>query len=486
MTIQTPGNPTNAKQWELYRIELVFFNSRDNRWQLFQETTSPPDNVRSPQGFYRRQIYSMLKDMRQVFKLQFADKRDATGNVIQTPFQSASITNQRPVEINLGPLLDGLDHANATNEARKVIVDNVRDSWKAEGLGNTSNVDYLLHSIEHGRRKRCELTYTEALDLMTCLPFLRHWDIYGSIDPFHKDFAARHPNFVLTPFFTYKILVRPPATPMANCETLLNYNVDLEFPGSTPIQPFYTFCRDVADLASPEAQWYACYGHLVDQIQFALAAPAQDRKVMVAAYQLRVCGWDHYLQLYFRRIDGMDATAGELAKALTMLGGVFTRTTILKECLREFLVQIRIAAFQGYVSDEIGRQSLPDSTEEIPGWVGEFFCKHAHNLVQVDWMRCADKWFGYPPAGGDQTPMWGVLPEPPPEHDVQDYRKVLVWSEPNIEAWTPWEKRYSLDFENVLDPVFAGTSRQRLQEQFEWLTARIETMVQMIKVLKRI
>ena len=71
---------------------------------------------------------------------------------------------------------------------------------------------------------------------------------------------------------------------------------------------------------------------------------------------------------------------------------------------------------------------MPKLKNEIAEWVGRFFCKHAHNLVQVEWMRCADKWFGYPMPELDQTPMWDSIGEPKNArkrgyHVVKIYRK---------------------------------------------------------------
>ncbi len=295
--------------------------------------------------------------------------------------------------------------------------------------------------------------------------------------------------------FTYKISI-PQLRPIdTNCEQLLGYAVDLDFPNADYTGSFYKFCRNIPELISPEARWYACYGHLVDQIQFGLAASNVTKVTFVAAYPLRICGWDHYLQLYFRRSDGRNATAKDLSDDLAGVGDFCDNRkennlgmTILKECLREFLMQIRIAAFQGYVSDEIvGLETpLPKSEDEIARWVGEFFCKHAHNLVQVEWMRCADKWFGYPEPGADQTPMWRSIGEPQNARKRRGYHVVPVRRNPNIRALVPWEKHYTTKFRGALDPVFAGTSRQRLEEQLEWLMRRVINRQQAIRLLNKI
>ena len=193
MTINNSGNNANGRRWEVYRFELVFFNSRENRWQLFQESTNQLTQPTGPQGFYRRQIYSMLKDMRDVFRRKFKD----------TIFACASPANPS-VTVDLTGLGEGFATSKAENCDRQAIVKDIRSSWKAEGLENAPKVDSLLHAIEQATYGKCYLQYHEALGLMTCLPFRRPWDIYGRIDAFQPDFLNLAP-VLNTPFFTLSL-----------------------------------------------------------------------------------------------------------------------------------------------------------------------------------------------------------------------------------------------------------------------------------------
>ena len=343
------GNNTNGRRWEVYRFELVFFNSRENRWQLFQESSKELRPPTGPQGFYRRQIYSMLRDTRAVF-----DRKFKNTNFACTPLAS------RPVMVNLATLgTTGFTASDAKNPDRQQIVKDIKTSWKAEGLEG-KNVINLLDAIEQGTYGKYELTSQEALDLMTCLPIRRPWDIYGRLDAFQPDYRDLPPVKRNISHFTYKISIPDSRGPQAHCEKLLGYAVDLDFPKGNHAGPFYKFCRDIdpKNQKKREAQWYAYYGHLVDEIQFGLAASENYKKeTFVSAYPLRICGWDHYLTLYIRPLDGRDATATDLTNDLAAAESKYKEShlgmTILKECWREFLVQIRIAAFQGYVSDEI-------------------------------------------------------------------------------------------------------------------------------------
>src|ERR1017187_7781738 len=56
-----------SPKWEVYRFELVFLNSKENRWQLFQELPQLQDVRPKAQGVYGRQIYLMLRNVRSFF-----------------------------------------------------------------------------------------------------------------------------------------------------------------------------------------------------------------------------------------------------------------------------------------------------------------------------------------------------------------------------------------------------------------------------------
>jgi len=313
------------------------------------------------------------------------------------------------------------------------------------------------------------------------------------------------------------------------CERLLGYNVDLDIAIYQKIQddkkgfftcidkpyPYYKFCRDIEDITGKEAQWYTVYGHLIDMIQFGIAEEVNEhektssshnktcKETFIIIYNIRACGWDHYLQIYVKKhiastpdintISKVDVKNNELEKLglkelgddLVKLGGIFLPESrfpmnVFKESAREYLIQIRISAFQYYVSNDIKDIPKNVTPNDLKKWIGDVFCRHAHNLVQLVWIRCEDDYFGYPLPGSNQTPDWQVIKEKDKQkliesskEDDKDHCRIISHSNPLIKAWIPWEDKYSALDNGALKPLLWGTSTQRLIDQYQWLCDKI-------------
>jgi hypothetical protein len=495
----------NHVKWEAYRFELVFFNSQENRWQLFQELSKSQEFQAALQdevthkgltdekskvtagGLYRQQIHSLLKGTRAFFNEIFDFKNG------RNVFACSPVQQSAEISIDLEDLRSGLGVAKATKEMISSIIKEIRVSLKNEGVNESDGIKALLDSIELGKYGIHHLKWYEAMDLLTCLPFRRHWDIYGSLDdddfpgPLkrksvpYQDFQAQvatypHDGIASTGvilhsnvdssdsyhessrFVSYKISIenygRARRPTRSLCERFLGYEVELEIPELSYIGPFYRccnsrnigFCKDVKAQDREEAVWYACYGHLVDKLQFGLAAGSfgSNKQTYVVALPFRVCGWNHYLQLYIRPGNSHpntteELTAAQLSKDFSeyyegcVLGDIpktksanlngFIKTiyenitklanehpgnatmpkyesfsTRLNDCLRpnltgialarerlgELLLQIRIAAFQWYINNFIQNINL-DKSCLCPF---ELFCRYAPNLARVDGIKC--------------------------------------------------------------------------------------------------
>jgi hypothetical protein len=205
---------------------------------------------------------------------------------------------------------------------------------------------------------------------------------------------------------------------------------------------------------------------------------------------IRICGYDHFLQIYWRPNGAeaeLQATLRDGAACFKALFdqslGTTTKVRVmvpLKESLRELFVQMHLAAFQHHVlADLRGR-----TTEEglSAGETDRLFYLHAPNLVRMDEMLLpnGEGWYHYMSNRSDGRGP--IMDSWVYEQKADESSKIQTKSRPNhiaslkvisgeLKVFLPWEE----DFDGPLDHLFRGSSEDRLQEQYEWLrrTVRI-------------
>ncbi len=475
------GKAEPPTKWEVYRFELVFFNSNENRWQLFQEHSSGSTSSRQwLAGFYRIHIEAMLRSVREAIAVMAKDKPGTF--TCDDPAQSAD-NDDEPLLIDFSKLGKGFKRLAIDDDLGSKMVQKVRESLRHQGFDLNPLEDILsqIENIRHQGPKQAGLNRAGALQLLSALPFSRHWELPGrlffpkiSVDS-SGDPEASEVN-LKTRLFACRLKYFDPKEKadwdIFKAEQALGYQVGIDLAGvrkrnDESINPksYYAF---VGDVEKDEQKWYGFYGLLQDALQRALASKQQRKgkdpsEVYLIAYPLRICGWDHLLHIWVRTTSSEALTAADLLQDWRTLG-YFTKKgddlNIFKECLREYLVQTRIAAFQSFASRHLMKQRECN--------VGHSFCMHAHNLVRVDWLQYDDAMYGYPltqksPHEHDPTPAWANLSEGSERFDKRNCHVLIVRESPTkIRGYAPWDD----SFARPLNSLFKGTSHQRMIEQF--------------------
>jgi hypothetical protein len=219
-------------QWEIYRFELVFFNSRYGHWQLFGEKQGEDEGRTSDRAsFYRQEIQSLLRSVRNAFynesTLGVANGARSRMRVVDLPregIRSSKIgvkfsealkrrrgeLTQRSIDLTLNALVEY--YVRRTEE--EALPPSVADRL-------TSFIRNIL-SAERESKEEVELTLSEALDLLSIVSPLEEWDVFGSAE------KATHrvwKNGEWRRLFAYKISY--PAMPKG---TLPRENEDMGYP----------------------------------------------------------------------------------------------------------------------------------------------------------------------------------------------------------------------------------------------------------------
>ncbi|MGH8646654.1 MAG: hypothetical protein ACREX4_20240, partial [Gammaproteobacteria bacterium] len=486
-------------QWEIYRFELVFLNPEENRWQMFQEavsqsggsTASQPGTASQPnQGggendvgaTYRKQAQELLTWVREA----------VTKEIHRSPH--SKITARKTldmVNINVTAMKEQLKRlcSDDFDKFIKRAITTTENTLESQGLSAGPFKD-LFNAISDGTGRQyplIPLKQTDALNLVSAMFVAREWDIFGRLSfPISQE-TKENPATVGT--FAYSIVYpgEKNAENSTNAETALGYQVCLYLAGTRQLkatgQSYYRVCSDVNEL---EQSRYCFSGRLLDALHSGLAgkdvAELPKGRFHVRCFPLRICGYDHFLQIYLRPTNGV--TGGLDRYVASDIPELFERNyvngkppktyIVLKECLRELLVQMHIAVFQHHVAQELARYARALKFHEVD----EIFCRHAPDLVRVEWVEITrskkTKCFCYDRASNDpfEPKTWrewednqlsGTLRG---EGNGSDHIASFVsWDKMKdpptptgrINAYVPWED----DFRGSLEPLFRGTGQQR-------------------------
>ena len=513
------------------RFELVFLNPEENRWQMFQET----DGESWDGAMYRSQAQHLLSSVRKAFRARCVEFTKSLGpKATQRP--ASLIDLDCALEKKIGAsgakykgqhltAINCLDSGNVEkkniridiNEFRKVLN---RACTKGDtrvfdfgahlsAIGNQLNEIVRLEKIPESPHLRVfaalrdqleEITLTrdEALSLVSTLFIARHWDVPGKFS-FPDEVRSQTndvPCAAAVPVFSYSICYRrgAPTRKKTDAEHALDYEVDVQVVGAKKCpgvwEPYFELCHDPNE--PEETFWYSFYGFLIDSVNSNLSGPnlvkGEKERVHIVCLPLRICGYDHFLQLYFRLDDPeveavWDADLSDLTMA-ALLDKAYPdhrgrKTTVpfrtlLKECLRELLVQIHIAAFQHYVLDDLKRRKEPKLEKQV----GEIFGQHAPNLVRLSRISLSEICFQYCDDPERPFMRWRrqgndpfiSLPSTAQIASKPHWSRIADETAGCVVADIPWEGF----LEGALNPLFLGTGRQRLIEQYQWVVRQIE------------
>ena len=167
--------------WDIYRLEFAFYDRDSHRWQLFQEGV---DGVTDTVSRHRTQIESVLSSLRK-----------ALAAVPEgTPFtrvdrERHSLETNSAITLSLAKILE---EATTHPQIWQSYVDELIKSARHDALLDTKvcqtegckTLADLLQKIRDWPKNptgNISLAPRDACLLISLLPILRHWDLYGAI-----------------------------------------------------------------------------------------------------------------------------------------------------------------------------------------------------------------------------------------------------------------------------------------------------------------
>ena len=479
-------------KWRIYRMELIFLNPEEYRWQVFQYWPSSPENSNEPtrrvgEAIYRTQAQQLLHWVYEAAKHGFADPLP----IPEVKINTATIWKT---------MLDRIEGDSPSDKAKKLrqrlddVYEHVRKICRNEGIPR-QHVQIIKKIAPKGGI--IELGAREALDLVSALYVAHDWDVWGRLAFPAKTTGNAEPSVQANPArlgsFSYVI-----DYPEGTAENLLGYPVDLLCAAGTRLPPknpsdrlkedldaidisrakfgdlagFRDYFEHCNSIKKSQHDTYRLYGYLIDEIAQDIA---DETTIFIRCFPLRICGYDHFIQILLQPTEPLPKDRGiDLPKvfanpAKDALPGELPELLILKECLREMIVQMHIAAFQRAVLEELDDPDIV-TPRDLPE-ARELFANHAPNLVRMDRIWVNGHAYTYAPEGKLRFDRWMRIEDGDDNwlhfNDAGDDDRFLRMK-CGICAHIPWEE----DFKG-LSALLGGTGKMRLEEQWEWLEGAI-------------
>lgn len=341
------------------------------------------------------------------------------------------------------------------------------------------------------------LTSPQALDLVSALYVAHDWDVWGRLAFPLKAEGDQWPiNAARLGSFSYVI-----DYPDENADNILGYRVDLLCAAGTRIPPknivhrkpvdwsgiyasyakfgpmaeYGDYFRHCYDVEKAQRDSYRLYGHLIDQVARSVA---DQRTIFIRCFPLRICGYDHFIQVLLKPNEAVsiEDCGIDLPKVFSNpekgdTSGKPPELLILKECLREMIVQMHVAAFQRAIVAELENSGSDDLGE---AFAIDLFARHAPNLVRMTrvWVNGNGYGYTYASAADSEPEEWVRTVEADDnweEFGDEENDKRFLTMTCGIRAHVPWEG----DFE-PLSALLGGTGKMRLEEQWDWLGGAIK------------
>jgi len=236
---------SSRTRWWIYRFELAYFNPRYQRWALFQENPAIFTLAEHPMtelARHRVQVQAVLKSVRSAFQSIPRGTRfgvrplpEITKKPLPLVFGPPSIAHR--ISSSFGP--------DPKNTWQPILAEYSR-LLADEGVSATSpDLPQLFAELANWTaftapypEWRKDITPLSALQLLSILPILPHWDLWGI---FHADLR----------WSTTPITAAVPCASRAPVPTLLHLAAQLD-------QPFYAahlkYPRDQHPASSPECR----------------------------------------------------------------------------------------------------------------------------------------------------------------------------------------------------------------------------------------
>jgi hypothetical protein len=461
-----------ANGWEIYRLEFAFLNPEEYRWQLFQYWPATDgavpnkDQIDEVPETYRRQAQKLLSWVSTSLEnLEWKTKSGETKrHKFQRQIEQISLDGSK-IKREITSLLE----SNGDSEAG-LTFSNLMDAYSDE-IKRHFNIDHLdfpkeniFNEIKNGN---CNIPITGkfAIDLISSLYIAYDWDIFGRLA--YRQDGKEIINASTLGSFSYAL-----SYPQNGDVKLLGYPVEIVHLSNSKLRKvmhmkddYFEYCNNIQDR---HKNWYRIYGHLIDELNKDVAASGEH--IYVRCFPLRICGYDHFLQILLRpELNNNDGHfRGDIPELFSSKPreGV-PSLVVFKECLRELIVQMHVATFQRRVLDEFSSLEVCKKGDEALQM--EIFARHAPNLVKMEGLWVKDCYYTYVASGDLGFKQWRATSKdevawvsPPACGGNGQHFARLVSGK--IIANVPWEEDYK-DLASLLD----GTGEMRLEEQWQWL-----------------
>lgn len=510
----------NRAKWRIYRMELIFLNPEEYRWQVFQYWPGSHDEPERPEqpknsaknGFrkgpreavYRTQAKKLLQWVYEAAQEGFADPVEMPKVEIDT----SSIWNKMLERIKDEGPLEELKKRLRKHVQLSCI--RIREICEKEAIprGHAQLIQQIIAKIRPSG-EIFTLTPPEARDLVSALYVAHDWDVWGRLAFPGKpvgDAPPKHPiNAARLSSFSYVI-----DYPDEEANNLLGYRVDLLCSAGTRLPPKDEAARSEADREAvkvsrtkfgPLAEYgdyfrhchtvretnedsYRLYGFLIDEIAKRVAGP--NETIFIRCFPLRICGYDHFLQVLLQPTEpvSIERDGVDLPPVFSNPGqGELPALLVLKECLREMIVQMHVAAFQRAIIEDLNKLQAARRSDlhklsmlRDPAFAREMFARHAPNLVRMERVWVNKHAYTYHVNGDLRFEKWMQI-----ERDDDKWKRwnemkedrpyQCQWLDCEIGTHIPWEE----DFKS-LSVLLGGTGTMRLEEQWNWMVGAIKRL----------
>jgi hypothetical protein len=314
--------------YQIYRLELVYFNALRKRWQLFQEgpAEGSVDAPTSPDGLHRYHIRQILSTTRRL--LERATASVACDFGVESP-------SHLPSEITFKTERDNSFLVSALRDQNvewRRILDHYVENIETQELPAKSRQELREFFNSADLRTLTEtgisLPRQAALDLYSSIVILGHWDLAGAwrrnwhssaSNESYSDLDQRLPRWKAPMYLGHIDFAHSPDCRPTRSESILGYPVTLTFTGRDlaaslshrgdhgPVD-FFRCCFDPKDAYPPakaasELLLYRAYAYFTDHLQSVLA---NEQHVYYVAYPIITSGWRHFLHIYLRASNGKE------------------------------------------------------------------------------------------------------------------------------------------------------------------------------------
>jgi hypothetical protein len=396
--------PVIDSAWEIYRFELLYFDPEFQRWQLFQEGRGIQENsVVEIRRDHRIHIQSLLASLRAAFKcvpvgtpIQVVPDVGEGDKVIAVGLDSkgwqwlkeqadrdgvnlALAWSGFVKELRESALRDGLLNRYTTVPQESCSAQPIHRTWE-DLLDEIHKWAAVLSAP--GQKASLKLRASDARTLLSLLPILPHWDLFGAIRHGWEQTEAEPPaslwqevGRLREPWYcTHVVLPDDKSDPSTASTKIVGHAITVEavfadlamtdpIPVWLSLQEYFKYAYEPK---AAEQTFYRLYSLFMDRIQLELSSSGQH--FYYFAYPVfSSLGRRHFLHVYVRPRQ-QAATAIDLWNAWRQLHKQLDWED-LRHVLVDELEQTDLARFQRRVMDEIEKISetrrIRDEADEL-------------------------------------------------------------------------------------------------------------------------